>query len=81
MNYTQAQYTRATAILLEVAVRNGVTLDKVRTSIMDAITEAMGSCSPEAKNLWNTITRQGDVPSPEEVIIWAEQQVSGKVLM
>ncbi len=51
-----------------IAAENGCSVAEVRREINKAIDEGMKSTDPKAMELWASIPRKGDKPTPEEVI-------------
>lgn len=58
---------KITSAIRKVARQNGITVSEVRAEMSAAITQAMKSEDPEAKEFWETHF-QGRTPSPEEVM-------------
>ena len=61
--------------IAEVARREGKTIDEVRASMIEAIEEAYKTPDPSAQALWATIPREGEIPTPEELIIWVGKRL------
>lgn len=61
-----------------LAARDGITVDEVRASIQEAILAAQKNAVPQAQLLWHSMTESGDLPSPEELIMWGAKRVLDK---
>ena len=59
-----------------LAARDGITVDEVRASIQEAILAAQKNAAPKAQLLWRSMTKSGELPSPEELIMWGAKRVS-----
>ena len=60
-----------------IAARNGVTADEVRREIQLAIDLAMQDSDPEIRKRWDSIPSKGKKPTPEELILYISQNISG----
>lgn len=58
-----------------VARKEGLTVEEVRASMMEAIEEAFNNPDPEVQARWTMIPREGKIPTPEELIIWVGKQL------
>lgn len=77
--------SKATKILRRVASENGVSLSEVRREIQIAIDAAMSNPDPAVQAQWKAMSREGKVPSPEEVIIYLTEKIqdgnsNGKII-
>lgn len=63
-------------ILKQIAKENHVTPEEVRFEIQAAIQIGMNSSDPDVRQRWAEIPKKGDVPTPEEVIVFLFTQVS-----
>lgn len=70
-----AHATRAIEIL---ATRDGVPADAIREAIQDAIAQAQNNATPQSQLLWTTMTTDGSLPSPEQLIAWIITMICGK---
>lgn len=61
--------------LAEVARCEGITIEEVRAAIIESIEEAYHTSDPTAKALWAQIPCEGEVPTPEELIIWVGKRL------
>lgn len=59
----------------KIAQENGVTIFEVRREIEKAIEEGMKSAEPSAIHFWHSVPRQGEIPTPEEVVLYMAQMV------
>lgn len=63
------------SIIEKVAYYHGVTVNEVSEEIASAIRLAMEDSSPSAQAFWQLVPREGDVPTPEDVIICLAKQL------
>jgi len=68
--------SRATKILRQVALENGVSLSEVRKEIQSAIDAAMSNPDPAVQAQWKAMSHNGQIPSPEEVIIYLAEKIN-----
>ena len=61
--------------IAEVARREGTSIEEVRAAMMEAIEEAYKSTDPVVKARWAEIPREGEIPTPEELIIWVGKRL------
>ena len=61
--------------IAEVARRDGITVAEVRAAMIEAIEEGYNSTDPLVQARWAEIPREGEIPTPEELIIWAGKQL------
>lgn len=66
---------RAEQIYQRVAVQHHTSVDNVKKEIKLAMIAGMCSQDPEIQKEWNEIPHDGEVPTPEELLIF----LSGKV--
>lgn len=64
---------QAEIALAILAARDGITVDEVRASIQEAILAAQRNAAPQAQLLWRSMTESGELPSPEELIMWGRK--------
>lgn len=62
----------------KIAIREGVTVEYVRKQIQIAMINGLCSSDPEVKAFWDSIPREKEVPSPEELIIYVSEMVKRK---
>ena len=60
-----------------VALRNGVPVSEVRKEIELAIDAAMASPDRDARAFWDQYIQSGRRPTPEEVILYAQEWLTG----
>lgn len=71
MTLTKREISNSTRnVFSEIAEQNGVTAQEVRNEIMRAIALAMESSSENEDSIWSTMPKKGEVPTPEELILW-----------
>ena len=56
--------------LKAVAKQEGKSLDEIRSEIMYAINAAIQSQDPSIQRRWKNIPHKGNVPTPEEFIVY-----------
>lgn len=66
---------KAKKALIKLAQQNGVSEEAVRREIEFAITEAMKNPEPKAQAFWKSIPHKGELPTPEEVIVYIADMV------
>ena len=57
-----------------LAERDGVTVEHVRSQMKIAMLHGMCNPDPKIKAYWRSIPYEGDVPTPEELIIYITEQ-------
>ena len=58
-----------------VAHKEKLTVEEVRSSMMEAIEAAFNTSNLVAQAQWAQIPCEGEIPTPEEVIIWVSKQL------
>lgn len=56
--------------LEQIAVKNHTTVNEVRLQIKIAMINGLVSDDPKIKAYWQSIPREGDVPTPEELVAY-----------
>lgn len=54
----------------DIAQRDGVSIEYVRTQMKIAMMNGLCSADPKAKAFWNNVPSEGQVPTPEELILY-----------
>lgn len=67
-----------TKILRRIALENGVSVSEVRKEIQIAIEAAMSNPDPAVQAEWKAMSHNGQIPSPEEVIIYLAEKTRKK---
>lgn len=62
----------------KIALREGVTVEYVRKQIQIAMINGLCSNDPEVKAFWDSIPREKEAPSPEELILYVSEMVKRK---
>ena len=62
--------SRAKNAIDTLAERDGIPAEVIRGAIQELIAEAQKEATPEIKVLWQCMTDDGNLPSPEELIVW-----------
>ena len=63
--------------LQTVAIRNGTTVEEVRKEIKLAMLAGLCNTDPAVQTKWKEIPCAGDVPTPEELITYVAETVTG----
>ena len=64
--------------LSEIARREGISMEEVRMSMKKAIEAAYNSPDHQVKARLSEIPKVGEIPTPEEVIIWGSKLLLAK---
>ncbi|MBE6981608.1 MAG: hypothetical protein E7437_04715 [Ruminococcaceae bacterium] len=70
------QITVANHAIAKVAKQNGKSIEQIRAAMTEAIENAYHCPDPSAQSLWAQVPREGQVPTPEELILWVVSQLS-----
>ena len=65
--------SKADRILKKIAAQNGVTVSEVRREI--ELKAGMDNPDPAVREKWNSISTDGQLPSPEEALSYLEDQL------
>lgn len=63
-------------IIKQVALKEGVTEAEVRREMTTAIMVAWSNPDPQVREMWSRIPCEGEIPTPEEFILWAAVEVT-----
>lgn len=63
----------------KIALREGITVEEVRIEMKKAMLIGLCSQDPAIRERWKKIPCKGDVPTPEELIIYMAQNVKGRL--
>lgn len=66
---------QAEKIYLQIARQHGTTIEEVKKEIKLAMLVGMCNQDPEVQKKWNSIPHDGDVPTPEELLIFLTGQL------
>lgn len=66
---------QAEGIYAQIARQHGITVDEVKKEIKLAMLAGMCNQDPAVQNKWNAIPHDGDVPTPEELLIFLTGQI------
>ena len=61
-----------------IAEREGVTIAYVRKQMQIAMINGLCSTDPKIKAFWNSIPREMDIPTPEELIMYVSGMIKKK---
>ncbi len=63
----------------KLAMRDGVSVEYVRTQIKISMINGLCSDDPKIKAYWQSIPCEGDVPTPEEFIAFSAKEVKKRM--
>lgn len=66
---------QAEKIYLKVAIQRHTTVDDIKKQIKLAMIAGMCNQNPEIQKRWREIPHDGDVPTPEELLIFMSSKV------
>lgn len=61
-------------VLMQVALKNGVSINEVRTEIETAILEGINNPDPVVKARWASLCNNGAIPTAEELVVKLSKQ-------
>lgn len=62
----------------KIAEREGIPVESVRKHIQIAMLNGLCSNDPQVKAFWASIPRKGDVPTPEELIMYVSVGIKNR---
>ena len=77
-NEKQQKLSVAENAIRKIALRDGVTVEYVRKQMQIAMINGLCSSNEEVKAFWDSITRENDVPTPEELIVHISEMAKRK---
>ena len=66
--------------IIEVARRREKSVAEVRELMVEAIADAFHTPDPAVQALWSQIPHNGDIPTPEEFILWMAEYLQSNRL-
>lgn len=60
----------------KIAKRDGVSVNYVRKQMKIAMLNGLSSTDPHIKRFWDSIPHEGEIPTPEELIIYIAEIVT-----
>lgn len=57
----------------KIAERDGVSVEYVRKQMQIAMLNGLCSTDPKIKKFWDSIPKEGDIPTPEELIVYTAE--------
>lgn len=60
----------------KIAKRDGVSVNYVRKQMKIAMLNGLSSTDPQIKRFWDSIPHEGEIPTPEELIIYIAEIVT-----
>ncbi len=74
-NQTERDIKLARRTIAEVARKEHKSIEEIKCAIMEAIQAGMGSADPAVQAMWKKVPCKADIPTPEELIIWAYKRI------
>lgn len=59
----------------EIARKERKTVAQVRADMAEAMMSGWNNPDPQVREMWKQIPSEGDMPTPEEMIVWAKHRV------
>lgn len=59
----------------QIAIKNHTSVDEIRLQMKIAMINGLVSKDPKIKSYWQSIPCEGDVPTPEEFIVYTTDEV------
>lgn len=69
----------AEAAIRKIALREGITVEEVRTEMKKAMLIGLCSQDPAIREKWKKIPCKGDIPTLEELIVYMAQHVKERL--
>ena len=63
----------------KIAAREGISVERVRLEMKMAMLSGLCNQDPKIKSIWESIPRKGEVPEPEELIVWAANRIDSVI--
>lgn len=73
--YIQKKSNPTANIIKQIAYKNHVTEEEVRTDIKAAMDGGRSNPAPEVQSRWESFHYEGEEPTPEEFILWVASLV------
>lgn len=70
----------AETAIKKIAMREGITVEEVRAEMKRAMLIGLCSKDPAVRERWKRIPCKGDIPTPEELIVYMAQNVKESLL-
>lgn len=70
--------TDAKRAFQRIAAKEGVSVEEVRKQIKLAMLTGMCNPDPKVQAYWKQIPHKGDVPTPEEVVVFLTKEVKNR---
>lgn len=74
----QSELRAAENAIAQIAARDGVSVGYVRKQMQIAMLNGLCSTDPKIKAYWDSIPREGEIPTPEELIAYTAKIVRDK---
>ena len=71
----KAELKQATRAIEEIARREHKTVAQVRADMVEAMMSGWNNPDPQVQEMWKQIPCEGEMPTPEELIVWAKHRV------
>lgn len=63
----------------KIAADSGVSVDTVRQNIQIAMINGLASADPQVQLFWQSVPREGELPTPEELILHIAETAHGRI--
>lgn len=74
--YPQEALKAAKGIIKELALKEGISEAEMRREMTTTMMVAWNSPDPKIREMWSRIPCEGEMPTPEEFILWAAVEVT-----
>lgn len=71
----QSNIEKARKVIEQIAIRDGVSVEYVRTHMKSAMLNGLCSDDPKIKAFWKSIPCKDDIPTPEEFIVFTSAMI------
>jgi len=66
---------KAEAVIRTIAAQHHTTVETVRLEMKQAMLAGLLNPDPKVQATWKSIPCEGEVPTPEELIVWAANRI------
>ena len=66
---------KAEQVIRTIAAQHHTTVEAVRLEMKQAMLAGLLNPDPEVQATWKSIPCEGEVPTPEELIVWAANRI------
>lgn len=68
----------AEGVIRRMAVSKGKTVEEIRTEIKKAMLVGLCSREAEVQAFWQRVPREGELPTPEEIVAFLAEEAKGR---